>query len=718
MIRVWLLFSLVCAGPAFATVAPNRETIVRAAFEAMPALLGYVEQLKSFEKHLPEARDRELFRRVGAIAAKGTVRLEFSDDRESFRLNPGEPERLMRSTAVQDLATGQNLDDGEILINRALLYEGPERLELAVLLKLLFHEFAHKTSELNWGVRDRLAQVFENQIGPHISEKMIDEHSELIVLSLPTSKIDKQIGKVEQNQPVPSNLLLLRLGEGYVDLTDNLNQRTGETTTLLRSMWTEANRMIFGIMREMSKVMTQALKPVFEGFLKPLMQTFGHDTAGMDEPFAKLEGVDIKEIRTLEIHEAKASSIENGVFVSMRATYTIGRTDKTQMPIEVNGFPWRDSFPVPVMVHILIPTGPGQNPESAQIDVQVRPNADYLTAARVLGVSRQSGVVAGLKVRFANEDTAEVERVHLVAHYGMGHLMLQASRIERLENGQLEASFDIPASFYPRQVALVADAVVVNGERTLFLDRLVTLSDDDARSEFVRRSELDNSFVDGSVGLWGLQDGKPTFRNHFHFRQPVWIIDNVKSDNFSLNHSGLKVEFQLRKEQKIREIRLYLNRSLILLDVSPDEKKEVRETVMVEMGGRTYRFANGGKMKGQKDLHDIATIDANEIYSAYLPTGYQKVQAVLSIPFRTAGGSESEQANEAHAPPMGYPFLLEVVTENLQMLRYYFQDPSAPFADGSDNCEDALKEIFRGAGAGDAGTGAAKASFRFGQSPR
>ncbi len=689
-----LLFSFLASASQAPSPSWQREPLVIAAYRTLPVLLNYVEQLKNFDS-LFNSHDRKLFKRVIEIANSGQVPLEFSDDRESFRLNPGEPERLMRSTGIQDTDTGRNLDDGKILVNRALLNGLEVQPDLATILKLLFHEVAHKTAELDWGVRDRLAQVFENQIAPHISVQNVREDADLIVLSLPASRIDKQIGQAAQaNEPLPTNLILLRLGDGYVDLTDNMQKRTIGTTALLRSMWTEANRVIYMIMRQMAKAMTQAMRPVFEGFLKPMMKAFGGDVSGMDDPFEKLEQIDVKEIRTLEVHEARSSSIQNGIFISMRATYTIGRTDKTQMPIQVSGFHWQDSYPVPVMIHVVVPTGPGQNPDDAQVDVQMRPNADYLTTGRSYGISRQNGVISTLKVKFKYDAVEPVERVSLILHYGMGHLTLNAARIEKLENGQVEAVFEIPASFYPPQVALVADAVLVNSERTVFLDRLITLSGDDSESVFVPHSELNNEFVDGSVGIWGLQAGKPTFRNHFQFREPVWIIDNVSSPNFTLNHSALRVEFLLRKEQKIREIRFYMKRSLIALDTTPDEGKEAPQIVTAEFDGRKYRFANGGKMKEQKDVHDITSIDASEIYSAYLPNGHQKVQAVLSVPFRILGSVATGDGSEAaaYAPPMGYPFLLEVVTENLQTLRYYFQDPNA--APPQEDCEDILKGAF------------------------
>lgn len=691
MIRLLTLSGLLLCGTSWADAKPNRETLIEAAFRATPFLLKYVEQLKSFDKLLPDSRDRETFRQVLAIAARGQVKLEFSDDRESFRLNEGEPERLMRSTAIQDGESGENLDDGKIIVNRQLLNSLAGPLELSNVLKLLFHEFAHKTSELNWGVRDRLAQVYDNQITPHIMLRNVNENADLIVLSLPAAKIDKQIGPSPTNRPLPSNLVLVRLSDGYVDLTDNLHERTSSTTALLRSMWTEANRVIYGIMRGMMQALTQAMKPVFEGFFKPFIKSFGGDPSNLDEPFARLENVDVKEIRTLEIHDAKASAVEDGLFVSMRATYTIGRTDKAEMPIQVTGFPWRDSFPVPVMIHMVVPE---RDPESAQIDVQMRPNADYMTTARASGLIRQGGLVSSLKVRFASESAEPIERVGLIVHFGMGHLTLDSMRIDRLDNGQIEALFEVPPSFCPPDVAMIADAILINGDRTVFLERLLTLSRDDGGLGFVPRKEVTNEFVSGSVGLWGLQDGKPTFRNHFQFKEPVWIIDNVKSSNFSLNHSALKVEFQLRREQRIREIRLYLNRSLIAVDTTPDEGKESPQTISAEIGGHTYRFANGGKMKGQKDVSDITSIDASEIYSAYLPDGNQKVQAVLAVPFRMIEGASGP--SDAHAPPMGYPFLLEVVTDSLQTLRYYFQDPNATQSDAPD-CEDFLQEIFRNA---------------------
>ncbi len=677
-----------CLSPkVVAEPVAHREVLVTSAYQALPALLKYVQGLKQFREL--SASDKDTFNRIVELANKRSIPLIFSEERAAFQLNPGEPERLMRSTAIQDTQTGKNIEDGEIYVNRPRLNTEAEPPALALILKLLFHEFGHKTKELNWGLRDRLAQLFENAIAPHIFVKNLKPGADLIVLSLPSAKIDKQLGPVKVNEPQPSNIVLLNLDGQYVDLTDNIHERAANTTSLLRAMWSELNRVIYAIYEQFAKVMMGAMGPLVDGFLKPFAQAFGQnfDESGFDD-FKKGMDVDIKELRTLEIHDATSSTIHNGIFVSLRSTFSITRTEKLHMPIRVTGFPWRDSFPVPVMVHVVIPTGPGQKPEEAQVDVQIRPNADYMTTGKVLGITRHGGEIRSLKVRFKEEGKDPVERVGLLIHFGMGHLTLDSAKIEQLDGNVVEAHFEIPANFIPLNVASVVDSVLINSERTIFLDRMISLWDNE-NSTFVGRPKNENEFIEGSVGIWGLQNGKPTFRNHFTFKEPVWILDDVKSPNFSLSHSKLKVEFKLKREQKIREIRLYLKRSLMAVDITPQDGREAPQIATTEIEGKTIRFANGGGLAEQKDVHDITSISANEIYSAFQSDGIQKVQATLSVPFRMLDKVVGE--NQAYAPPMGYPYMVEVVTENLQTLRYYFQDPTV--ADTTD-CEGVLNSVF------------------------
>lgn len=682
---------------AHSTEPLSREEMVRSAYRTLPALLSFITHLANFNPDdkrkgpplIANSHERALFQRIVELAASNKVPLEFSDDRESFKLNPNEPERLMRSTAVQDTSTGTNLDDGKIFVNRALLNSPEVNYDLATILKLLFHEFAHKTPETNWGVRDRLAQIFSNQISPYITEQNIRDGADLLLVSLPAKKIDKLIAAQNSGEPMATNLILLRLDGRYIDLTDDLYKRSRETTSLLRSMWTEANRAIMAIATSMAKVMQTVMQPIFQQFHRWASETFGQQFS-TDNPFDRMS-TDLKEIRILEVHEATSSAVANGIFLSIRATYTISRTDKNQMPIQVSGFPWKESFDVPVTLRVLIPAKPSASavagePAAPEVDVEMRPNADYLTTGKILGVSRSGGVVSGFKVKFKSEPDQAVGRVGLLVTFGMGQLTLPAARVTTLENGFSEAIFELPAQFYPPGVTLAADAILINNERTVFLDRMITLSGDDTASQFVPHAAHHNRFVENSVGIWGIEKGQDTFRRNFEFKDLVWILDNVNSERFTLNHSRLKLEFQLEREERIREIRLHVKRNLIALDVNPDRGEKGKDDPPIQIAsqpieGKIYRFASGGGMKEQRDVHDIAFVDANDIYYSYPPNaqGKQKVQATLSIPFHEMAAVKSD--NEAYAPPMGYPYLIEVVTENLQTLRYYFQDPDKPHED-------------------------------------
>ncbi|MGE0527444.1 MAG: hypothetical protein AB7P49_10305, partial [Bdellovibrionales bacterium] len=233
------------------------------------------------------------------------------------------------------------------------------------------------------------------------------------------------------------------------------------------------------------------------------------------------------------------------------------------------------------------------------------------------------------------------------------------------------ARFEIPPDLVSLQQPLVAESILIDGQVSMYLESLLNISSGTSgrfSPPYPDRLEVEP----GSLGFWGLLNGTKTFFNHFEFDRPAVILDNLHHpEHFSLNPSRLDLEFILSEETKLREIRVYFRRSLNVAE--PDEGKDQVLEVMID--GESRRVAAGGKARFTRDVTEVLSVTAENIFREDLPDGRQRVRARLQLPFREA---RPLGPKEAHYIPVGYPIMVEIVTNDFRVLHHYFGTGNCP----------------------------------------
>lgn len=630
---------------SFAVV--ERRPLVEAAFRALPPMLNYVEGTKEFSK-LP-AEDQALFKKITDLTSQDQVELEFVDDEAIFRLPAGQAPRLMATTSVHT---------GKILVNHTLLRRHDVELGLALVFKTLFHEYGHKVGEPNQGLRDRLAQFFENQLASHVQTISLEDNAQVIFLSLPVNQLDRELVPNLMNRPQPSNLVLVRRQDVYTDLTDSILSQMEVSTAALRSMWTALNQGIYMVAELVMNAM-KSVAPAVDQFFQMAEEITGQPVS-KDENFFKSMDRRPKEISVLELHSANATEWgRDQWFVALRSTYSVTRTERQKIHFNMEGM-WNDIYPVPMTIYLTLPKDP--NDPKVGVHFALRPEADYRTGAEVRSVIRSNQSVASMKVRFPFAQAPR--RAELMAHFGNGHLLLPGQEIREIKPGVVEVTFEVPSFLSSSGRPVAADAVLVDSEKMVFLQQMVSLTAS-ASSPAVKDPDL--ALVGDSLGLWGLEKGKWTFKKNFAFNEPPLLFDGLDMPTFSLNPSTMVLEFLISRSERIREIRFHFRRMVTLL--RDDEGKEQMSVRLVD--GKLERLVNAGKMVGKKDLYEIVSIGAQQI--TVKPTsagGPWRVQAQFRLPFKSFRALEHPR--EAHGPPFLTPISIEVVSEGFQTLNHNF----------------------------------------------
>lgn len=648
----------------------HRQPLIEAVHRSIGPLLTYLNQQEAFSTASGE--ELAILRQVQSIAMQSPSSLEYVDSFKGLQIQGGDHRLMATSSELRDpiLVSREQLNLTSQSLDRISGWSNTE-VEVLGFFMLLFHEYGHKTDEPNWQIRDSAARVFVQELKKHMRVTPVGEGRELIVLSLSDGRIDIEIPVEGAQTPQPSNVILAKQDGYYVDLTKRIESLSGETSLGVRSVWTEVNKSLYRHMDPLKKALAQAA----EQAILPMMQFFGAfaGQGQMDdiaESMLQQMRLEIQEIRTLNIHDVQSVSFaDNLQLVTLRVVYQYSRTEKNNFPIQITGWDHTDSFPVPMLISFVWRDDINGLPKIKRWNSSLRLDIDYSRSISVKRVQRHSG---DLKLIVEVPEDLPPRGVFLSVRHRLGSISMPATAIGELQGGVRLMEFQVPHYWQNVPELFVAESVTFDGEKTHFLSRSVVLNEPET-ADYVhpRHAKL----KEGSVGIWGARGHEPEFRRQFTFDDPVTFIDNVINSDFSLNPARLRVGFELEGPARVKEVRLHLSRTLMVLNVRPEDP----QPSIVDIDGERVPIAHGGSFASRKQIQEIVTIPPTQIFHSETQTlGEQRVIAVTKVPFKTA--TPNLGANQAHTPPYVTPIMLEVVTESLETLRYYFsEEPTVPY---------------------------------------
>jgi hypothetical protein len=649
-----LIFVCACGQAANAV---DRRPMVTALYNHLPVFLKYVQGLKEFA-NLPQG-DQTIINKVTTTLETHHPALVFDSRAENFILQPGEPPRLMRSE------TGA---DRPVLVNEKMLNAPETPIDVANLLKLLFHEIGHKIGEPNWGVRDRTAQIFSEFIRPYVREKKLGTQSRLIMVSLDTKNVGSELAPVSMSLPQPTNLIFLQTAQGTKDLTPLMNNGLTSSASNLRSIWSELNRALFHLMDMMLEPMNILNDQVFG----PLMKAFGaaYNTSTDGFPLPKAAP---KELRLLNLHDIDGVELDNhSVVFSVRGLYNVART-ANEIHISMGKKPLANAQEVPVVISGTVSSS------DTQLIVQVRPDINYATVAKVNGVMRTSGLVQNMKVTAAHPKLPY--RGALRLQYPGGYLHVQAFAIKPAANNTFTFEFNISPHTQGIPTYLLAESLLIDDQTTIFLDREIEINDKTATQRPQHHHTDGFQFIPGSAGFWGSENQKPVLHKDFQYMQSVILFHLSMSKQLSFNPSDMVAEFKVNRPAEIREMRILFKRLLILLDTKDyedsDEPGKPLPILSLQMGDTIERFAGAGTSWEQSDLFETVIVPLDKVQH-FTASGETTIRAFFKTPFKKL--RDLATPTEVHAPAMFQPLAIELVTADLQTHIYQFGTPIPPDA--------------------------------------
>ncbi|HMN68085.1 MAG TPA: hypothetical protein PKC28_06050 [Bdellovibrionales bacterium] len=644
---------------AFVVTAPlaraaDRRALVETAYRMLPITLRYAVEVKELPPTWTEL-DKKILARVNTVASWNPP-LAFSDRPQDFRLLPHEPTRLMR------------YEDGTVHVNLELLNRDDLDLELPTLFKLLFHELGHAIGVPNWGERDHTAQHFENLLRPYTRTQKIGA-GEIVTFSLPIEKIETMLGADWKRTSMPTTAVFFATQGHYFDLTESVESAARDILNMARPLSSEFNRVAYGIGTNFGKIpaaLMEALmtSPQLYGLIRALTGENPEFDFKVQESLRRLR-FELHELRTLEVASIEATELEDSYFVHLKAAF---RTSRTAKNIRVNFGNVQENaeMTLPLSIHMALPRAPEKLLERARIQVTPRARSNYATEARVSGLIRAAGE-GGVSQFSVDLPLGTPEKIMLAVQSGAGYIHVPLSSTENTRNS-LRARFAVPPSIRNSPRALLVEAVLIDNTDLVELDRVVQLSPETSRLGMPDPRLHEKDLVPENVGLWGRFNGVQVFKTDFDYKEPSIILDQANGEHFILDHNNLLVEFRLPADVKIREVRLHLQRMLLIVNETDKEGREVHEG---PVDGENLRFASGGNLEEMRDFFDILVNSSDQVFRADLEEGRQIVRTKFQARFRKPRELE---ANEAYGPPLGNPVMLEIVTSDLQTIRHYFGD--------------------------------------------
>lgn len=175
----------------------NRRQMVMAAFAQMPEIYNYLANDQTFQKSLT-AEEASQFTQLYRVISKNQqsqtfpytygfnespkekpIQLDFSDDQSLFKLNPDEPIRSARTTAVFS---------DTIYFNLSILNAIKSEIQYLDLFAILTHEFGHKIeSEKNENLFNSVAVKIKDYLKNFYIEATLPSGFKVYAVSLPQS---------------------------------------------------------------------------------------------------------------------------------------------------------------------------------------------------------------------------------------------------------------------------------------------------------------------------------------------------------------------------------------------------------------------------------------------------------------------------------------------------------------------------------------------------
>jgi len=714
------LFFLV-ALRAHAIEAVDRKPLVEAAYGMFPGLFKNFSQLKETERQKfgDNKKLKIISERIRERLGKPMSKLVFVRDSKQFIINPGEAPRLMRTPSAEELAQGA---EDLIYINEEMLEDPSLEIDFLTLQKFFFHEISHKIvksnsrlrsqfiqmfvederlknpsaeidigvfekladlevgkeiTEEDLGLRDQIGQLFENHLRPHLKPPVkVGDNQELLVFSLHIDQVQNELAKVEDDELQPTTLLMLKRNNSYVDLTPNFSKALIVPTRNMRSMWAELSNAFNGITQVIHAILNKFLAPKMQdgmNFLNAIRQLMGQERdEETDEGFKKFLDFALNEIRTVEIKSIDEVELKDEHFVSMKATFNLTRSKRDFGTVLVRGTPMSelpkdhpmylpDNFLVNLTLQFNLPKDNSANLEALPLHVQLRPDADLSKSAKVGSITPSHGQVQSFKVKFQLDEAPH--STELPVRYGDGVITLKPSNAEKVGSNEYVLEFSIDPNMYKHPVAFIADSLLINHNKTLFLDRLISLNSSGTNT--LPSSNSANEIIPGTAGIWGLKNGQVHFAKEFDAGAPIDLsFGEGKSGWLTVRPTEVALDFQMRQIQKIREVRFHYKLASTEVEMDPEQPP-------TESGGRI------AKTISKKETHEIISIPGDEIQSS--ATAVMHSRALFAIPLDILKGTREEIRARVMATQdkkdfsfIVNPLLLEVVTEDLQTHRHYF----------------------------------------------
>ncbi len=667
---------------SYAQAEQDRRALVTAVYHHLPHFLKWATRQKAFDE-LSDSEKSAINQVVALNEQTGEhhIRLKFDNNPENFRLQPDQDPRLMiTSPELKDGA----LADSEISVNLQLLNSPNTVLSVSQMFKLLFHELAHKTDIPNWGVRDNAAQTFENLISMYSIDQDLTGTQKLHIVSIAADKLDASVAQTSLTEPQPTNLILLETSSGFIDLTPSVIKVLSASNAGMRPFMSELSRIFYALGNPIQQLMQAVIGGGAAPFMQqitqqinqqfgPLLQAFGVKMPEISADSFKIPTTHLGEIRKLEIHEVSSIPVSaDYTWVTLKSTFVMARDSSERNHVSVNGVNWEGIYRVPLQIYLTIPNHPA-DASAVRVEAIARADFDYDNKAKLGPINRSGGQMRISVILPAEKKPKTLE---LSARYSGGYLSISADQIGEPSSGKVQAEFVIPNFITKNEILMMADRLMIDSARSVYLDRALTLNqiaNPNAGSSNITSVEPKNIVAD-SFGVWGIHNGNMQLRTHFTNENPALLLDYAHPGMFTIQPSRFKIEFQTRSAKKIKEIRLTINRSII---TSIPEDGEAGLTD-IYFSGEMVRFCTG-KSNSPCVSERLETISfkTNHIYRADEEVnGEYKVIAETTIPFWE--GNKPAQPGSGYTLPFARLVGFEVVTEDLQTEVYELQNGKVP----------------------------------------
>lgn len=643
LIRFSLCLFFLAALGAQADVV-DRKPLLEAAYQMFPGLIKNFSQLELVESKL-DIKQREIINRMREQVQGPMPKLVYVRDQSQFIIEPDPVPRLMRTPDKKDLESGA---ENVIYINEEMLEDLSKDIDYLLLNKFIFHEISHQIGVDDLGLRDQLAQIFEDHLRSNLKQEKIGNELELLLFSLKRDAVNGEFTKIERDQIQPTNLIMLKRNQTYVDLTSAFAEAMKAPTLSMRALWSELLNA-FNLYYQYKIAAENMIYRKFTGKNK-------HEDADI-----------FREVRFVEIHSVDQVELKESWYLSLKATFVNTRSRKNQSHVILDNQPVTESATdsrwglttsqfVPMTIQLNLPKEKAADLSKVNLHIQLRPDSSYEEAAKVSGIIRANSQISRFKINFSSEE--KPRSVKLSVRYGDNSLMLSPARIDEIKDNTYSAEFEIDSELYQNNMALIADTILVNFKKTLFLDRMLNLNGS-TESSFFNPAPTSNAIVPGTLGIWGIEDGKPVLATEFNYGAPVYLAFNGHHQKlFNVNPKQVTLEFQLRHLQPIREIRFHYKRQS--MEIDPENEKPNADGF------------NTAKSIIKKDTHEIISIKGKELLTRLLPQGTQGYGAQFEIPLEAFDRSREEVAKKRFIYIMS-PMMFEIVTEKLQTFRHYFE---------------------------------------------